>query len=97
MNEMISLNPAHAALLGALLMGLGKAFKEIPHFPNWIIPISLAVAGGVAAGLLDGFRPETVFVGVVAGLTSVGVHQTVRQITNKEDDKPQPPNPVAVT
>ena len=62
-----------------ILNGVGAFIKGIPKIPNWIIPIILLVLG-VGAGIgVYGVTFEGITQGAVAGLASVGVHQTVTQ------------------
>lgn len=84
--DTIGINPAHFAMLTILLNGVGKALKEIPGIPNGIIPLALSACGGVTHGFLAGFNAESVIAGVVAGMSAVGLHQTVTHAIPKPKD-----------
>lgn len=72
-------------ILAVFLYGLGMAMKTVPRFPNWLIPIVLAVVGiglGAVYGpmALSGYPwPYYVMMGGIAAWAAVWGNQVVKQ------------------
>ena len=74
---------------------IGKILKEIPHFPNWGIPLALTVISCICTPLLfGGYNVFNFFVAIVAvGITVYGDQlwkQTtygIKELDKGEDEK----------
>jgi hypothetical protein len=89
MSELIDPNTLGTAAMLAIVIGIiGRALKLIPAIPDWIIPWSALVMGGVGYPLLaKSWTAMSVVVGLITGATVVGLYQTGRQtMINRVED-----------
>jgi len=71
-------------LLTALCNALGSILKGIPHFPDWLIPVALPLAGAIILPLLQGATPKNAVEGFLCGSAAVGLNQAVRHVRARE-------------
>lgn len=72
---------------------IGEAVKVIPFIKNELIPVIVAVAGGilgvVGMNVIPDFPAQDVLnaisVGMVSGLASTGVNQAFKQLSTKSE------------
>lgn len=87
-------DPAKAAIVVAVLLGMGRLLKTIPPIPNTYIPGILFLLGIVAYPVAASvYTGEAFFIGAGAGLAAVGLHQNfvqAKEIVKSPDDKPTP-------
>jgi hypothetical protein len=63
----------------AACLGLGGLAKTWRHFPDYLIPTLVAVAGAIIVPALAGWSVMHAVAGFIAGLGSTGVNQMGRQ------------------
>jgi len=71
-------------LVTALCNALGSILKGIPHFPDWLIPVALPVAGAVVLVSVQGATPKNAVEGFLCGSAAVGLNQAVRNVRTRE-------------
>lgn len=71
------------------LNALGWLLKQTPRINNEYIPAALAVTGSIIVCVFFGLSINSVVIGFIAGASSVGFHQVVKQyLDSKEGNKP---------
>lgn len=58
---------------------VGRAIREIPQVPNWVIPFALPAVGALACCAMEGFNGPNVIKGTLAGGNAVWMNQALRQ------------------
>lgn len=59
---------------------VGRALKDTPSIPNWIIPLALPCFGSLAVCLISGWSGHSAITGFIAGSGAVGFNQAARQV-----------------
>ena len=77
MNE-IEIDPRTAAVVIAVVNGIGAVLKRIPEVPNRFIPLILAAAGSVGMCMLTSWSQPNVINGIGLALAAVGIHQSTK-------------------
>lgn len=61
------------------LIVIGTILKNIPKFPDWLIPIMLIAFGIIVAGVYRTWTTEAILQGFICGLAATGLHQSIKQ------------------
>lgn len=67
-----------------VLMVLGYVLKQIPNFPDWLIPIGLYIVGMISGFFLISQNAIGILQGLLCATAAIGVHQGVKQSSRKE-------------
>lgn len=68
---------ATAALI-AVIVGVVEAIKRAFNLPVRFVPLLAIVLGVVGVSAFSGFSPDSVFEGVIAGLSACGLYSGVK-------------------
>lgn len=73
-----------AALVPVIANAVCVAVRKVPRFPGWATPILAEVIGAISYPLLVGaWSGPTVLYGLIAGAGAVGLHQTAKQVMER--------------
>lgn len=88
MNETQYFPPEQAAALTPVVANaICAAVRKVPRFPGWATPILAEVVGAIAYPLLVGsWSGPTVLYGLIAGAGAVGLHQTLKQVKERNSE-----------
>lgn len=62
----------------AVIVGVTEVIKQAFKLPTRFAPLTALVLGVLAFGALEGFTATTVFTGIIAGLSAVGLYSGTR-------------------
>lgn len=77
--DLMSFIATKLVILVPILLGLGKIFKEVPHVPNWIIPLILTILGAIGGMALIGWTIDGVLGGILCACVAVYGNQFWKQ------------------
>lgn len=80
------LNDYMLLVVVGICLCIGYMLKNaFPKFPNNMIPASMGILGVVIAIWAKGtITPDVLLTGLISGLASTGLHQTLTKFINKE-------------
>lgn len=62
----------------AVIVGVVEVIKQAFNLPTRLAPLVSLVLGVIAFGFLDSFTAQTIFTGLIAGLSASGLYSGVK-------------------
>lgn len=69
-----------------MLNAIGYMLKTTPRIKDWLIPYILCFIGIITTVSLKGFNVLSVAQGIIVSMSSVGIHQVIKQSKGKEGE-----------